>query len=168
MLELIEKVLASLIILGMLVVIMFLAIDKNGGTDLVQVPDTQTQSQTPPTVPETAPVVPDPGTPPPSKSVEAPSAPKSNLPPAVAERDQDGRKTVEKLPKSRVAEKPRRAKPRRETRIARVPPEDERRYLTRAHYRDPWRRTEYYECAGGYCDCSCRRPYWARSGPCWD
>jgi hypothetical protein len=161
-LELIEKVLASLIILGMLVVIMFLAIDKNGGTDVVQVPDTQTQT------PPTAPVVPDPGTPPPSKSVEAPSAPKSNLPPAVAERDQDGRKTVEKLPKSRVAEKPRRAKPRRETRIARVPPEDERRYLTRAHYRDPWRRTEYYECAGGYCDCSCRRPYWARSGPCWD
>jgi hypothetical protein len=159
-LELIEKVLASLIILGMLVVIMFLAIDKNGGTDVVQVPDTQT--------PPTAPVVPDPGTPPPSKSVEAPSAPKSNLPPAVAKRDQDGRKTVEKLPKSRVAEKPRKAKPRKETRIARVPPEDERRYLTRAHYRDPWRRTEYYECDGGYCDCSCRRPYWARSGPCWD
>jgi hypothetical protein len=166
-LELIEKVLASLIILGMLVVIMFLAIDKNGGTDVVEVPDTPTQ--TPPTVPEPAPVVPDPGTPPPSKPVEAPSAPKSNLPPAVAERDQDGRKTmVERLPKSRVAEKPRAAKPRKETRIARMPPEDKRRYLTRAHYRDPWRRTDYYECDGGYCDCSCRRPYWARSGPCWD
>jgi outer membrane biosynthesis protein TonB len=166
-LELIEKVLASLIILGMLVVIMFLAIDKNGGTDRVQAPDTQTQTL--PTVQETAPVVPDPNTPPPSKPVEAPSAPKSNLPPAVAERDQDGRKTmVEKLPKSRVAEKPRAAKPRKETRIARMPPEDKRRYLTRAHYRDPWRRTDYYECDGGYCDCSCRRPYWARSGPCWD
>jgi len=163
-LELIEKVLASLIILGMLVVIMFLAIDKNGGTDVVQAPETQTQQQ--PAVQET--VVPDPNTPPPSKSVEAPSAPKSNLPPAVAEPDQDARKTVEKLPKSRVAEKPRAAKPRKETRIARVPPEDKRRYLTRAYYRDPWHRTEYYECDGGYCDCSCDRPYWASSGPCWD
>lgn len=165
MLELIEKVLASLIILGMLVVVMFLAFDKNGGTDVVQLPE----AQTPPTEQQTAPVVPDPGTPPPSKPVEAPRPPKSNLPPAVAERDQDSRKKmVEQLPKSRVAEKPRAAKPRKETRISRMPPEDKRRYLSRAYYRDPWQRTDNYECAGGYCDCDCDRPYWARSGPCWD
>jgi predicted Zn finger-like uncharacterized protein len=115
------------------------------------------------------PVVPDPGTPPPKKTVEAPSAPQSDLPPRVVTADRDARKTlVDKLPQSRVATKPRAAKRRGETRITRMPPEDRRRYLTRADYRDPWRRTDYYECAGGSCDCDCERPYWASSGPCWD
>jgi hypothetical protein len=176
----IERVLASLIILGMLVVIMFLAFDKNGGPDFAQAPETQTPAPRDPPAPstretpapstrETTPVVPDPGTPPPKKTVEAPSAPKSDLPPRVVTADRDARKTlVDKLPQSRVATKPRAAKRRGETRITRMPPEDRRRYLTRADYRDPWRRTDYYECAGGSCDCDCERPYWASSGPCWD
>lgn len=43
------------------------------------------------------------------------------------------------------------------------------RYIRQADYSDRWRRTHYYECVGGRCDCSCDRPYWARSGPvCWE
>ena len=43
-------------------------------------------------------------------------------------------------------------------------------YMRRTDYGPPgWHRTHYYECADGRCDCSCDRPYWARSGPpCWD
>lgn len=42
------------------------------------------------------------------------------------------------------------------------------RHVRDVRYRDPWRRTDYYECSDGWCDCSCDRPYWSRSGPCWD
>jgi hypothetical protein len=43
-------------------------------------------------------------------------------------------------------------------------------YIRRGGEAPPaWNRTHYYECAGGRCECSCERPYWARSGsPCWD
>jgi hypothetical protein len=43
-----------------------------------------------------------------------------------------------------------------------------RPYVKKAKYRDRWDRTDYYECEGGRCDCSCEQPYWARSGPCWN
>jgi hypothetical protein len=43
-------------------------------------------------------------------------------------------------------------------------------YIRRTEYSPPdWRRTHYYECTNGQCDCRCERPYWARRGaPCWD
>lgn len=43
-----------------------------------------------------------------------------------------------------------------------------RSYVRTAKYRGRWDRTDYYECQGGSCDCSCNQPYWSRSGPCWD
>jgi type IV secretory pathway VirB10-like protein len=43
-----------------------------------------------------------------------------------------------------------------------------RPYVKPAKYRDRWDRTDYYECEGGRCDCSCDQPYWSRSGPCWN
>ena len=43
-------------------------------------------------------------------------------------------------------------------------------YIRRTDYSESeWHRTHYYECTDGRCECSCDRPYWARSGPpCWD
>ena len=43
-----------------------------------------------------------------------------------------------------------------------------RPYVKAAKYRGRWDRTDYYECEGGRCDCSCDQPYWSRSGPCWN
>jgi hypothetical protein len=43
-----------------------------------------------------------------------------------------------------------------------------RPYVKTAKYRGRWDRTDYYECEGGRCDCSCDQPYWSRSGPCWN
>jgi hypothetical protein len=43
-----------------------------------------------------------------------------------------------------------------------------RPYVKPAKYRGRWDRTDYYECEGGRCDCSCDQPYWSRSGPCWN
>lgn len=200
MLQMIERVLASLIILGMLVVVLFLALDKTGdeiaqtGNEPQPQAERLTPVQTPPepSAPEpsvkdeiapveqaerTEPVVPDPGAPAPKETAQAPekpAVPKSDLParvkPKVVKKRQD------KLPASRIAE----AKPDKRnnvTRIRREPSSYKDReakregYLVRrADYRDPWRRDYGYECADGWCDCSCEQPfYWARSNPaCWD
>ncbi len=188
MLEAIERVLASLIILGMLVILMLIAFPE--------FPDTASREQEAP-VEEAprkttvAPVVPDPSTDNTAPHIttvrqESPAAarelspPKSDLPPI---KKMQGRlKQVEE----RQVARPRRrvvnqtyAERRDEPSLKDEPRNDAGRYLKdryyttravkKARYRDPWARNDDADCSEDGCSCTCNnRPYWATGPGCWD
>lgn len=166
MLEMIEKVFAALIILSLLVIVLFLAFpEREGGIFGTSQTDEPAPVPTPP-----APTAPAPITPP-VQVTEGPRPEEAKEKENLVKMD----KIEEKLPASKVV-------PQRrvnQTSISQGRPKSSeaairrrrysRTYVKRTEFRDPWRRTDYYDCVGGFCDCTCDRPYWARSSPeCWD
>lgn len=146
MLEIVERVLAAIILLGLLVIIMFIAFPRPGvDTARNNTPTTSTQQ------PLTGPS----------------ELPKSDAEPfsKVVGRHPDSSGATPIYTGRRKSPEPSTRRRYYDGNRDRRPPEH---YVTRAEYDDPWNRTDYYECAGGSCDCSCNRPYWARSGPCSD
>jgi cytoskeletal protein RodZ len=153
-LELIERVLAALIILGLLVIVLFLAFpeNKNG------VRTAQPQVQPPATTSQQTP----------SKQAELE---KSDAKPFT--------KIVEQLPNSRNNQTAIYRRGRRRT-----PEPTEKRYSSRpqlstprvrqVRYETPRRQIDRYysydhhECSGSDCYCGCDQPYWAPSASdCW-
>lgn len=153
MLEMIERLLAALIIVGMLGIVIFLALDRtdgDSGTDTVQTPPASPVQPAKRQARETI-------------AEPRPNPPRDDLEP--------GRKLYDdRLPFSYSMEMRReRGSPHRAYTPYR---ERQREVITRADYRsayrdhrDPWRSVEQYECPNGVCECDCERPYWTRSGP---
>ena len=152
MLEMIERLLAALIIVGMLGIVIFLALDNRAEVD--NVTDTVKTAPSSPTASR--------------QSRETVAEPRPNPP-----RDdlEHGRKLYDdRLPYTYSMEMRREpGSPHR----AYTPYRDRQRESIRhadyrsgyRHDRDPWRAVEQYECPNGVCDCNCDRPYWTRSGP---
>ncbi len=172
-LELIERVLAALIILGLLVIVLFLAFpDRSNG---VTSPDRRTV-ETPriePSRPVTErPVVPDPSTS--ARPRETSETPQGT---AAGRGDSQTAKKIQDRLRSSKKMAARNGASRNQTTISRMRPRSQQnkrvppveRYLKHADYRNPWRQHDDYECVGDRCACDCNRPYWSQSGPaCWD
>ena len=109
----------------------------------------------------------------PAKPVETAKADK----PAIEKSPKPPKSKSDKL----RTDKPRTIKPRPQT-ASRIPVQQPGPRLYIKEYREredgvghyirhtaAGTRTHYDECANGQCECSCDRPYWARSStPCWD
>ena len=153
MLEMIERLLAALIIVGMLGIVIFLALDRGDGagrTDIVQTPPASPVQRAPRESRETI-------------AEPRPNPPRDDLEP--------GRKLyADRLPSSSSMEMRRE---RGSAHRAYTPyRERQREIITHADYRsgyrrdrDPWRAVEQYECPNGICGCDCDRPYWTSAGP---
>lgn len=157
-LELIERVLAALIILGLLVIVLFLAFpDRNGKTKIAE------RNASEETLEKSAPAA----------KTERPASSKGDeLKKADA---QSFPKTEARLPNSRDNQDARYYVTQRRT-----PNPTPKRYAYKNHsstpyvrqiqYADPWRQIDRYECSEEQCGCrDCDRPYWAPPSPdCWD
>ena len=155
-LELIERVLAALIIIGLLVVVLFLAFpDRNFGIGKAE-RDNQEEPQQKQSKKQ-------------SKDGELPKSDAKPFSKTAAQRpdSRDNRKAVYHAlrrrtpsPSKRVSYKNRR-NPSSTPRVERI-------YYDDIYY-DPPDHTDYYDCVGQSCSCGCeRRPYWAPPAPnCW-
>jgi len=150
-LEMVERVLAALIIVGMLGIVVFLALDSKSPTDIVDVPPES--EVTPSTTIERETIV----------------QPRSNPDRGNL---QQVKKIEDRLPRSSTVEMRRYVAPA-------APSQRQRHYgsrrdhLTRADYqyvRSQSRALRNDRCLGGLCDCApCDRPHWTHSGPiCWE